>query len=73
MKKRERLGLALLTEALNRPSGDCLPDHPVALFIPSHEEYHDDCLNRPSTLAPVHWPSRDRRGSHRGVVRRPGK
>lgn len=63
--KNRILGLKLLEEALKRPSGDCLPDHPVALLIPSHEEYHDDC-HRPSALAPVHRNP----GNHRGVVRR---
>jgi hypothetical protein len=70
--KNRILGLKLLEEALARPSGECLPEHPCALLIPSHEEYHNDC-NRPSACAPVHRPSRDRRGDHRGVVRRQGK
>ena len=67
--KNRILGLKLLEEALARPSGECLPEHPCALLIPSHEEYHDACLNRPSALAPSVGSSRD----HRGVVRRQGK
>ena len=68
LRDRERLGLALLTEALKRPSGDCLPDHPVALLIPSHEEHHDVC-HRPSACATV---ARSSRNNHR-VLRRPGQ
>jgi hypothetical protein len=68
MKKREFIGLKLLEEALSRPSGDCLPDHPVALLIPSNEEHHDAC-NLPSALAPSVGSSRD----HHRAVRRPGK
>ena len=69
MKNREFIGLKLLEEALVREPG-CLPEHPCALLIPSHEEYHNAC-NLPSACAVVHRPDRRsdrvlRRSAERG-------
>ena len=68
MKKREFIGLKLLDAALAREPG-CLPDHSLMLLLDRQKVPHDECLNRPSALAPSVGSSRD----HRGVVRRPSK
>ena len=46
--KNRILGLKLLEEALKRPSGDCLPDHPLMLLLNRQEVPHDECSAQPA-------------------------
>ena len=61
------LGLKLLEEALKRPSGDCLPDHPLMLLLNRQEVPHDECSAQPDS---ADAQPRSRSGSLRA---RPGK
>ena len=65
--KNRILGLKLLEEALKRPSGDCLPDHPLMHILNRQEVPHAECSVQPAST--VHRNSGDR---HR-VQRRSGK
>lgn len=47
-RSRERLGLALLNAALNRPEGWCLPNDPIVLLLERQEVPHDECSAQPA-------------------------